>query len=485
MDEFQDTNGQQARLMRLVRPPGRFYAVGDINQSIFGFRHAEPEGFAEYQQQATQQGRTVELRDNFRSRAAVLSAVETITRDREGIVQRPLIARKSFPTGRDVCVEVAYATDLDSEARWVAHRIRELKEEGFDYKSIAVLVRNTEVVDAFTRAFEEGCIPFIVNQGRGFYEAREVNDLTQLLRIIANPRDEVSLAGVLRSPLVAVADETLYALKQTGENLGAALMGLKPESAGWFAEGEFQRLIRFRDRLRRWRVEREAISFDRPLLEAMDAAGYEPESGSRGSANIDKFLALARDASGRMSLDRFIEELQLYRKDDPREADPPPEDWADAVTVMTVHSAKGLEFPVVFIAAMHKGVKGEPPVVAYSKQFGLGAQWRNPGGGKDQDDLFQRALREEWKKRDSHEGDRRRVAGDDVLRRSREAMGVRCNEGLEPRSQEWRQRRFASEGAGWQGMEPPAHPGRPGSAPAKTAPRCRRAGPTAGNSRVG
>jgi ATP-dependent helicase/nuclease subunit A len=406
MDEFQDTNGQQARLMQLVRAAGRFYAVGDINQSIFGFRHAEPEGFVAYQQEVGERGRAVELRDNFRSRAAVLSAVESITKEAAGIVERPLVARRKFDEDRDVCVELTYTADLESEARWIARRIGELVEEGFHFHDVAVLVRNSEVVGVLSAAFDEAGIPYLVNQGKGFYETREVNDLTHLLRVIANPRDEVSLAAVLRSPLVGIADEALLALRQCGENLGSALMGLKPESATWFRDGDFERLARFRDHLRRWRVEREYVSFDRLLLDAMDASQYEPEAGVRGAANIDKFLALAREASGRMPLDRFVEELSMYRQDDPREADPPPEDSGDAVTVMTVHAAKGLEFPVVFVAAIHKGVRTEPPEVAYSKEIGLGAQWRNPAGGKNKDDLFQRALGEEWKQRDEQESDR-------------------------------------------------------------------------------
>jgi ATP-dependent exoDNAse (exonuclease V) beta subunit len=422
MDEYQDTNGQQARLMRLVRAPDRFYAVGDINQSIFGFRHAEPEGFAQYQKEVAERGRRVELRDNFRSRGAVLSAVETITAGAEGIVQRPLVARRTFEAERDVCVEVAYAADLESEARWVARRIGGLVDEGYAFRNVAVLVRNTEVAGAFGAAFDEAGIPFVVNQGRGFYETREVNDLTQLLRVIANPRDEVSLAAVLRSPLVGVSDEALLALKTAGENLGGSLMRLLAGRQGAsgteaphpgsnnpqaeIAADDVEILCRFGERLRDWRVRREYVTFDRLLLDAMDACGYEPEAGTRGAANIDKFLAQAREASGKMSLDRFVEELAMYRKDDPREADPPPEDAGDAVTLMTVHAAKGLEFPVVFVATLHKGVRAEPPVVAFSKEIGLGAQWRNPGGRDKTDDLFQRALRDEWKQREAHESDR-------------------------------------------------------------------------------
>jgi len=407
MDEFQDTNGQQARLMQLVRTPDRFYAVGDINQSIFGFRHAEPEQFERYQQEIAERGRhLVELTDNFRSRAEVLSAVETIVEEAHGITKRSLVARRVFEEPREVCIELLNAADLETEARWVARRIAELAADGFEFRDVAVLVRNTEVIAAFTRAFEEAGIPYVVNMGKGFYETAEVKDLAQLLRTVANPRDEVSLAAVLRSPLVAVTDEALLALKAMGDNLGGSLMRLGAENAADFEAEDYERLCGFRDRLRGWRARREYVTFDRLLAEAMDRSGYAAESGAREAANIDKFLAQARQAAGKMSLDEFVEELALLRDSNPREQDAPPEDSSDAVNVMTVHASKGLEFPVVFLAALHKGVDTDTPVVAFSRKYGLGARWRDPGTGKDKDDLHQHALRAEWKKREEEESHR-------------------------------------------------------------------------------
>jgi ATP-dependent exoDNAse (exonuclease V) beta subunit len=138
----------------------------------------------------------------------------------------------------------------------------------------------------------------------------------------------------------------------------------------------------------------------------MDQCGYRPEAGARGAANIEKFLAQARAASRRKSLDQFVEEVSRVRASDPREPDAPVDDVANAVKVMTVHSAKGLEFPVVFVAALHKGVESNPPVVAFSRRYGLGARWRNPAKREDKDDLFQHALREEWRAREQQESDR-------------------------------------------------------------------------------
>jgi len=113
MDEFQDTNGQQARLMQLIRPPDRFYAVGDINQSIFGFRHADPAGFAQYRDDVETRGRRlVHLIDNFRSRAEILRAVETITAANPGIEDRSLVPGREFKEEREICVEVIAAPEL-------------------------------------------------------------------------------------------------------------------------------------------------------------------------------------------------------------------------------------------------------------------------------------------------------------------------------------------------------------------------------------
>jgi ATP-dependent exoDNAse (exonuclease V) beta subunit len=437
MDEFQDTNGQQARLLELVRAPGRFYAVGDINQSIFGFRHAEPEVFRRYRREVAARGeRVVELAENFRSRADILHAVETVAAGAQGIEPRSFDARRAFNHPREVSVEAAAFTAPDTdaaqatEARWIARRIVDLvSDEGFGFKDMAVLVRNTEVLGTLADTLDEAAVPYVVNRGRGFYEAGEVADLSNLLRVVANPRDELALAAVLRSPLAGVSDEGLLALRLLGSetgaadpivrarppgraaehagqfpNLGAALAALTRAHATSFSPEDFAALDRFRRNLAQWRRRREAVSFDRLLVAAMDDAGYP--AGERAAGNIDKFLGMARAASGRGTLDEFVDELARLRLADPREPDAPPDDSSAAVKLMTVHSAKGLEFPVVFIAALHKGVRNSAPVVAFSPTIGLGARWRNPVTAKDHGDLFHAAIGRELTRRESEESAR-------------------------------------------------------------------------------
>ena len=167
------------------------------------------------------------------------------------------------------------------------------------------------------------------------------------------------MAAVLRSPFVEASDEALLRLKLLG-NIGGVLEGLTPDMLASFAPADAGKLARFRDQLARWRATRDYTAIDQLLLRAMDECGYPCPAGPRGVANIEKFLAQARAASARQTLAEFVEEIEILRESKPREPDAPPEDSANAVKIMTVHAAKGLEFPVVFLAAMHKGVDTNP-----------------------------------------------------------------------------------------------------------------------------
>ncbi len=417
MDEFQDTNRLEAKLVSLIRTPGRFYAVGDINQSIYGFRHAAPEVFRAYRDEVTSRGgRLVELEENWRSRPEILRAAETVSHQAHGIDPLPLIAKREFPGKFEASIEVIAAiaptqeAAQDLEALCVARRIQQLTgslqlTHGVaQFGDIAVLLRNSEVAPVFTRAFDQAGIPYLLNQGRGFFETREVVDLISLLRAIDNPRDEIRLATVLRSPFAGVSDEALMRLKAIG-NLGSALRQVEHVNAAFGAE-DLAKLRLFREQMLHWRETRDVAGFDRLLMRAMDESGYSAQPGTRAAANIDKFLALAREASSRLSLREFVDELYLMREADAREPDPPPEDIVQSVRIMTVHAAKGLEFPVVFLGALHKGIDGGCGSLAFSPALGLGANWMYPGENDSKRDCFLKAIAEEVKQREADESDR-------------------------------------------------------------------------------
>lgn len=414
MDEFQDTNGVQWRLVQLVCPPDRFYAVGDINQSIYGFRHADPAIFREYRERVRAAGKPlVELIENFRSRQEILDTATVVLDGRAGIEPRRLSAAREFQDKQVPSVEVlgCFNADRDAacrlEARWVARRVRELqgalplRQGTADFRDFAVLVRNSETMQWLGEAFEEFGVPYLVSRGKGFYEAPEVADLTHLLRVLLNARDEISMAAVLHSPLAGVSAEALFQLKTISGsgNLGSALRGVADAGAVFDAQDR-ERLLAFQARFELWRELRDSLSFDRILLDAIDRSGYRFEAGTREASNIEKFLDMARQAAARMTLAEFVQELEFARVNEPREPEAPPEDSANAVKVMTVHAAKGLEFPVVFLSGLHKGVDTSAGKLIFSPQRGLGVNWR------EKSDWYHKQIREERAAREAEEANR-------------------------------------------------------------------------------
>jgi len=418
MDELQDTNRQQARLVNLVRAPDRFYAVGDINQSIYGFRDADPGVFRNYRDQVRAAGRPViELRKNFRSRPEILTAALAILAGAEGIEPHRLTAGKSFTAKTEPSVEILVARAasaeeaLSLEARLVACRIRELEGSltvhgrPAEFGDFAVLVRNSNILEAFIEAFHAGGIPCQVDRGRGFYAAREVRDLLAMLRVLANPRDEVATATVLRSPLVGVSDDTLLGLKQNG-NLGSVLGRLEQIDLAGLDGGDRERLLRFSSDLARWRQERNLAPADRLLIRAMDRAGYESGLDPRQRANVDKLLAMLRRSAERNPLDAVVAEFEILRSAASGEAGAAVEDSGHAVQIMTVHAAKGLEFPIVFLAGLSKGVDNNLGPIGFSPEIGLGAQWRDPAGNGPRPDLVYARVRDERRRKEAGESER-------------------------------------------------------------------------------
>jgi len=361
MDELQDTNRLQWRLVNLLRTS--FFGVGDINQSIYGFRHADPEVFAEYRDELRSSSAEIdELKENHRSRTEILATVSSMLDGQPGIEPRRLEAHADFdPVSLAVERLVGRGEDSqEAEADLVAARIRHFKDSGeFDYRDIAVLVRTLGSTGPFERAFDHLRIPFLLTGGRTFLEARETRDLLALLAALVNPLDEIPLVGVLRGPLVGLSDHQIS--KMTRE--------------GWRAEFE-----------RRFGSVRELAGFvapDRLIAMALDQCGYTTGLSNRARANVEKLLAwLRREFNDRpRHLAELLHDLEALRWTQ-SVAEAPPPDAGDVVRMMTIHAAKGLEFPVVFVSALHRMPDRRRPVIAVSGDQGLGVKWRNPVTGQ-------------------------------------------------------------------------------------------------------
>ena len=386
MDELQDTNPLQWQILGLIRRPERFFAVGDINQSIYGFRHADPDVFRRYRDSLEADGLEIDLlTENYRSRPEILDAAHSLLNDLNGIEPHMLVAAKDFAPAIGPVVEAVVASADTTEeaalkeARWIAHRIRAMDtEKPGQLSSIAVLTRKRNSLKLIEEALNDLRIPCLVIGGRTLLESREVRDLTMLLAVLANTRDEISLAGVLRSPLVGIHDETLLRLKGNG-GLWKTMAVINDRNTYGIALDDVERLLWFTSLLEGLRSNRDAVSPDRLLSAVIDESDYEGGLDARARGNVEKFLALVRDLhqDAPRPLAELLDDLIQLRQA-ASESEAPPGEASNAVQLMSMHGAKGLEFPVVFLAALNKGVSDDLGPLFFSPEHGLGVKWRDP-----------------------------------------------------------------------------------------------------------
>ena len=380
MDELQDTNPLQWKLMALIRRPDAFFAVGDINQSIFGFRYAEPKLFANYREQLEAQGKQIdELRANYRSRPEVLEVVNrAFAGPAQGIEAHELTSgRTDFQPQFEPVSDIFIATGENTEAAeriesmWIARRICDLVGR-FRYRDIAILSRANMALGELQSALDEFRIPSLVLGGLTFYETREVRDLILLLTVLVNPLDEIALAGLLRSPLFGVSDEQLLLLSEDGLAEGVR----RNPSPNWGVIDELRAI-------------RNSVSPDQLLRRVLDDCDYESGLSGRGRANVEKFMAALR--SRHQAEPGPLSDALDYIRDASPEAEAPPADFGDAVRLMTIHKSKGLEFPVVFLPFLHRDRGTGTPVIGYSHENGLGVKWRDPSTRKPVPDFAHKA----------------------------------------------------------------------------------------------
>lgn len=390
LDENQDTNPQQATLMNLLRErcDVPLFAVGDLNQSIYAFRNADPKVFGAFRDETKVSGKVVDLVVNFRSRSEILRASRMIAAKAKGVEDQPLEAGRAFAEKSAASVEVLFSrTGGDvREAQWVATRIAELRAElklGDDgraakWSDFAVLVRSNRLLTVFSEGLQWAGIPYVANARQGFFAAAEVCDLLAFLRVLDNPRDEMQLAAVLRSPLAGIADATLLALKSDRSDLYGA-MGSPPEG---LASSELEKLAGAYELIQHYRARRETLPLDGLVNELLSKTGFDAwllgeSNGLQRSANAQKLAGLAgraMDATG--SFHGAIERLDAMADSSSGEGEAVlPDESTDAVKLMTIHAAKGLEFPVVVLGSIHNAGNPKIDPILYSHDQGVGVQW--------------------------------------------------------------------------------------------------------------
>ena len=412
VDEFQDTNPLQLELLDLLGSDHAFY-VGDAQQSIYRFRHASVELFARLGDELATAGQAEQLATNFRTRAAVLEAVNQAFGAMERFV--PLVAGREEPAAGalvellltdcegwddiDLGALPAGRADRCAEARLVAQRVRELVDAGqCRAGDVSVLLRASTDMETFERALEDQGFATLASGGRGFWARQQVLDLTSYLAALVNPRDEEALLAVLASPIVGVASDTLALLGRAARARGGRLWDALHEAfcpdgadtdASWAMRigDDRERLERFCPAFSAERALAPRLGLDLLLERVIERTRYDEHvlrlpGGRRRMANVTKLIRLAAAFEARSGRDArgFIDRARAELEAEAREPDAPIElEGLDAVRLMTIHAAKGLEFGVVVLADLGRQPPGGGDGIRLGPHGSIGLKLRRLG----------------------------------------------------------------------------------------------------------
>lgn len=436
MDEFQDTNQLQKSIVEAVCRESNFFTVGDVKQSIYGFINSDVSVFIDHHRKvnADPYSLALPLADNFRSHGRVIEFVNWFfgrmwTGDSE-FEYEPLEAKGEFHDNDGPGVELMLIPGVPDvvggrlqEARAIAHRISELlgsrgkapfmvtrigKEDAsarpLELRDIMILFRSTKAIPIYERALRDDGIDYYIVSGSGFYRSREVQDMLSLLRIIENPLDDVAMASVLRSPLVSLSMDGIYWLSQDAGPHSEAegrqeLTGLGKlyrhlaslDEISELSESDRAKLEVFRALLSELHSIRSESDLSVLLDVALTRTRYDLKmltlrDGKRRYYNLQKFVEFVRSFQENrfFTLGDLIHHIEDLSSVDSRETEAPTEtEDSQVVRLMTIHQAKGLESPVVFLADCSRGFHppDSDPVIA-TRTGGITCKVKNPVTGK-------------------------------------------------------------------------------------------------------
>jgi DNA helicase-2/ATP-dependent DNA helicase PcrA len=368
VDEYQDTDPSQYALVELLsRPapalsgveggvrPRSLFAVGDGMQAIYGFRNADHSIITRFANDFPE-ARVIELATNYRSRQSILDAAFAIIRHSRAVPPMALRAAAA-PRPGERCLMIFDAKDGRDEAQQVARGINDLNRQGRRFSDIAVLYRTRHMSRGFEQALRHARVPYSVRGSTGFYDRAVIRDALAYLRAINNPSDNLSLARIANVPARGLGAQSLAALSayaaQNGIALSAALA--RPEAWQGLSAKAVDGARLLASLLARWRRFAEGTTPpDSLLADVLERSGYvaaleqrlDKEDLPDARAHLEELVAAAGEHT---ELSAFLQEVALLTSADDKD------DERDQVQLLTVHAAKGLEWPIVFVAGLEEG----------------------------------------------------------------------------------------------------------------------------------
>ncbi|MBI5601367.1 MAG: UvrD-helicase domain-containing protein, partial [Gemmatimonadetes bacterium] len=362
VDEYQDTNHAQYEFVRLIAgPQGNVAVVGDDDQSIYGWRGADVRNILDFERDYPG-ARVVRLEENYRSTPGILAMANVVIA--QNTARRGKTLRATRPAGEPVTVLKALddRDEADAIAEAIEARRMNLRERPSE---MAVLYRTNAQSRSLEESLRRRSIPYRLIGAVRFYDRREVRDLLAWLRLAANPADDEAFRRAITVPRRGIGEATVELMAEIARGHGISLLdmarrageldGVRPATRQALLD-----IVRLADRFRASAAD---ASVDQLIIEILQATGYDEAlraEGPEGLDRLDNVRAMVEGAAetvvddggelGLRPLDHFLQKAMLVTAADQLGAD------ADAVTLMTVHTAKGLEYPVVFVSGLEDGL---------------------------------------------------------------------------------------------------------------------------------
>ncbi|MCA9064028.1 MAG: UvrD-helicase domain-containing protein [Planctomycetaceae bacterium] len=367
IDEYQDTNGIQFQLVeKLVKPHRNLCVVGDDDQSIYGWRGAEVEHIINFGRHF-EGTRVVRLENNYRCTDSILDFANRLVRHNQNRHDKTLIAHKKSGSPVRMFAYDDESQEAESVVNEIAYLISELRVPP---RHFAILFRTNEQPRVFEQELRKQKVPYTLVGGQSFFDRREIRDILSYLKAIANPRDEIPLLRIINTPTRGIGAGTVEKLIELAVKRGSSLWDVVPEAreAGLIPARTMNALEQFQQMMQRYAgmMHQNPAALGetvRHLIQEIDYASeiarqYKNEDQQEVRNNIlEEFvnsIALYAEKSDEPSLFGYLETTALMDRDEQSEKEDGKSD--NTVRLMTMHSAKGLEFPRVYIVGLEEGL---------------------------------------------------------------------------------------------------------------------------------
>ena len=346
IDEYQDTNPVQYKLsVMLSNKYKNIFVVGDMNQSIYAFRQADFRNISNFEKDF-KGAKVIKLEHNYRSTNNILSAANEVIKHNTERKDLKLFS----DNGDGVKIKYMRAYDEKHEISLVIDEIKHLLSEGYKNEDIAILYRTNAQSRAIEDVFLAKGIPYKVFGSYYFYNRKEIKDLISYLRLIYNPHDEISLRRVINTPKRGIGEIAIAAIEERA----------KQQNISMFDALETRKELEFKEIIEDLIKRSESLSLTELIDEVLERSGMKKELESSKALEdeirlenlmeVKSITASFEERTGSANLGDFLEEVSLIADISNHTED------GDVVTLMTLHSAKGLEFPVVFLVGMEEGL---------------------------------------------------------------------------------------------------------------------------------